>query len=293
MLFWQRDAVQVALEYPFVLHMILSLAMFHAKYLHGGHNSQVQADYTRAALQQLLWGISSINAALHTLNDANCGALLVASMLLCSCTFAAGPKSRQDILLGQVGDQNADGILCLIKGSSLLRDRVDSHQLYVGTLKRLAPEVASSQSEARPTYTFMNIPWVDWTEHLRKLEHAILSEQSVNMPTYLRAYDTICNIYEATYGNKDGKVTTPSHFQISLILLYATDDPFMTCVLRGEPLALLLFAYYAPLLRTDTNAWYLHGWADNIVYAINDILGHDYADLMKWPKELISASLSR
>lgn len=90
-------------------------------------------------------------------------------------------------------------------------------------------------------------------------------------------------IYEATYGNKDGLYNGPSNYKMILLWLYVMEDSFVSLVQRKDNMALLIVAYFAPLLKTMRRAWFLKGWTEHLLASIQIFITEDYASWLAWP----------
>jgi hypothetical protein len=72
-----------------------------------------------------------------------------------------------------------------------------------------------------------------------------------------------------------------------LIWVYMMEDTFIDCLQTKDPVALLLLAYYAPLVQTVKRAWFLHDWADHILLVCKKYVVHNYRDFLQWPTEAV------
>lgn len=288
-LFWQRNAPQLGFSHPYFLHMTLSLAAHHLRRLKAAAGRQEDWRYLGLATRHLSMGISGMNKALASMNSNNCGALLVSSMVICICTFAAGPTGPGDLLLCDLDGDTAGGrILPLIQGVRLIQREFDAGPLYTGLLRPLDPVIAGSLDDPRPTCVCQGFARISWVGPLDRLRKLVESDTSPNAAVYLRAFELVVTVYEAVYGDESGTMRCPTYYKMVLIFLYFAEDQFVACLRKGETLALLILAYYAPLLRADPNEWFLQGWAEHIVRNIRDRVGEEYAHYLDWPMEITS-----
>lgn len=144
--FWTRNVPQIGLSRPFVLHLVLSLAAFHLAYQTADVKRERGADnddddeegeeeeeeeaagtaaksastpllcsprwshnhYLSLARQHLAAGVSGFSVQLSRPSPDNCGALYLGAVVTSYCTFAAGPTSRDDLLVCTTAE-NGDG----------------------------------------------------------------------------------------------------------------------------------------------------------------------------------------
>ncbi len=147
--FWTRNVPQIGLGRPFVLHLVLALAALHLAYQTADVKRERGADndddndedeeeeeeeeeaagtaaksasatslcsprrnhnhYLSLARQHLAAGVSGFSAQLSQPSPDNCGALYLGAVLTSYCTFAAGPTSRDDLLVCATVAENGNG----------------------------------------------------------------------------------------------------------------------------------------------------------------------------------------
>ncbi|KAL1866664.1 hypothetical protein VTK73DRAFT_4567 [Phialemonium thermophilum] len=292
--FWRCNAPQIGLAHSYALHLTLSLAAFHRRHLARAHDGRdEERRYLDLATRHLSRGVVGMHSTLPSMSRANCGALLVASLLVCFCAFATGPTGSTDLLLCEMGGAGPGRILSLARGWRLIAESFDASTLYTGLLRPLAPEVAGSLDDSHPLCVSLGFPRLDWVPPLQRLRQVVaLDTSSSGSPTCcLRALQHVETIYEAIYGDDSGAANCPAYFKIALVFLYLVEDRFVALVQAGEPIALLVLAYYAPLLEADPKDWKLHGWSKHIVASIGDRLaGTWYAELLAWPSRITQES---
>lgn len=282
--FWSRNVPKIGVSYHFVLHLIYSLAGYHMAYLDADEGDQRQQ--RSLAERHSSIGLSELTKMLPSLNGTNCGALYVSALLVCYCTFAAGPTSLNDLLVCDVSDGAPQRWLPLIHGVRLIRMTIEPATLFTGLMEPLGGLETTPVEDQRPTYLRDGFPRIDWIERLDELRKWIASHESPDTITYLRSSESLAEIYEATYGDREGtyKGAPSNHFIFGW--LYRMQDPFVTCLRRKEPIALLILAYYAPLLKTLKKCWFLDGWSEHLLTSIGEIVAPDLSGWLQWPLEV-------
>ncbi|KAL6356831.1 hypothetical protein LRP88_10442 [Fusarium phalaenopsidis] len=283
--FWSRNVPQIGLSYHFVLHLAYSLAGYHLGYLEPKGTERHARNRTLAA-QHAELGLTELNKTLSNLNETNCGALYVASVLVCYCTFAAGPTGPEDLLLCSVGDVAAQRWLPLIHGVRLIRQSIEPATLFTGLMSPLGGGADPELEDPRPEYLVKGFPRLQWIEPLEKLRAWIASNETPDTVLFLRAHKSLCEIYEANYGDADGGYNGPMTNKLVFGWFYRLQDLFVGCLQRKAPPALLLLAYYVPLFNTMTRSWYMDGWAAHLLDAIRGLLSPDLLGWLEWPLEV-------
>lgn len=78
---------------------------------------------------------------------------------------------------------------------------------------------------------------------------------------------------------------TPSH----LIDRWAVKIPvvFKDMLVERKPIALIILAYWAVLTSINPRSWHLRGLAEVLIARIEDILGEEWTEFLRWPREKI------
>jgi hypothetical protein len=173
-------------------------------------------------------------------------------------------------------------------GTRLIRQLFEGKILFSGLTEVLC-NVKVPLDDPRPTYICEGFARVDWAGPVEKLRSLIVSCSHLRKEDFARSLETIASIYEATFGNADGSIKWPLHYKRVLIWVYMMEYTFIDCLQSKDSIALLILAYYAPLVQTMKRAWFIHGLADHILFVCDKYIAHDYSDFLQWPKEAVKA----
>ncbi|KAF7551254.1 hypothetical protein G7046_g7767 [Stylonectria norvegica] len=283
--FWARNVPKMGISHHFVLHLTYALAAYHMAYSDAGDSEQRSRQLSLAEHHSSA-GLAELNQVLPQLDETNCGALYVSAVAMCYCTFAAGPTSIDDLLVCDVGEGAHQRWLPLINGVRSIRQTVEPATLFTGLMEPLGRPDRSNNEPYRLIYLREGLPRVDWIEPLDKLRSWITSHPTPDTIIYSRALESLCKIYEATYGNQNGGYDGPPSDSFVFGWLYRMQEPYVACLRRREPLALVILAYYAPLLDTLKKCWFLDGWSEHLLTAIGEILDSGVRGWLHWPVEV-------
>lgn len=284
--FWANNVPQIGLSYHFVLHLAFAVAGYHLAHLQAGEGQRQH--YKSLADRHISVGLAEFSKALSKIDSSNCGALYVSAVLVCYCTFAAGPIGPDDLLVCYATDEKPHW-MSLVHGVRLIRSTMDSTTLFSGLMAPLGPTSEPSMNQ-KPTFIREGFSRIDWEEPLYKLRNYISTCYEPDMDIYLQCCNDLLLIYEATYGKDDGSYDISSDNQFIFAWLYRLDDRFVSCLRRKRPLALLLLAYYCVLLKTMEKLWFMAGWSDHIVGRVRHIIGTEFGIWLKWPIEQVGLS---
>ncbi|KAF5686021.1 C6 finger domain-containing protein [Fusarium circinatum] len=285
--FWSRDATLLAASYPYLLHLCLSPAAYHLAYL-ASNTPLKRSRYIALAKDHFSIGLIQTNEALSQIDASNCGSLYVSTVLVCFCVFAAGPTGSDDLFVCPANGNSPHNSLSLARGTRLIRQLFEEKVLFSGLTEALGSGKAPPDNP-RPTYICEGFARVDWVGPVETLRHVIVSDSHPRNEDYVRSLETIANIYEATFGNADGSIKCPLHFKSVLIWVYMMEDAFIDCLQTKDSIALLILAYYAPLVQAMKRAWFIHGRAEHILFVCNKYIAKDYSDFLQWPTEAVRA----
>jgi hypothetical protein len=285
--FWVRNAALVGFSAPYVLHLLLAIAAYHFNYL-GMHDTNSKTCYVSLARHHFDTGLWLAAEALRTVSPSTCGEVYVSTLLVCSCTFAAGPTGPGDLLICDFGGVGPSRWVSLAKAARLIRELYDSNTLFKGLTEPLGP-ASEMPDDLRPTYIIDNLPRLDWGEALATLGSFVMPEETKENIAICESFGLLVSIYEATFGDTNGQYKCASSCKMVLIWLYLMEDEFIACLINKDHRALLLLAYYAPLLKTMKRAWLLNGWPEHILQALKDTIDEEYKEYVVWPTRAVEA----
>ncbi|KAF2012732.1 hypothetical protein BU24DRAFT_453089 [Aaosphaeria arxii CBS 175.79] len=275
--FWSHNAPRLGLATPSILYLSCSLSAYHLIHL-GTGDERSHCRYRSLAQLYSARGLAELNKELPHINNQNCGALYVSAVLFCLNTFAAGPTSLSDLLICDSGGGTSGRWMSLATGVRLIRSTFAPSILFSGLTKPL--DSGEPPEDSLPTCAVEGFRRIDWMSSLDKLCEFVTSNQTntERTSTCLSALKGVRNIYEATYGNECGINTGSAIQKMVLIWLYFMNDEFVTLVRKADMKALLVLAYYAPLLNTISRAWFLDGWAKHLI--------EEYRRWLEWPMKV-------
>jgi hypothetical protein len=276
-IFWKYNVPRIGITYPFVLHLACALAGFHLA--SEPKKADKQARYLSMAKQHSVAGLKQLNETLPAIDESNCGALYVSSLLVSYCAFAAGPTGTDDLLVCNVGHEAAQHQLPLIHGVRLIRQVIEPATLFTGLTAPLGESIPNDGIQR------LRHPHINWMEPMARLREWVLL--SVNTTNYDQTLLSLSAVYEANYGRKNDVCTSPSSNRLVFGWLYRLQDAFLSCLRRKEPQALLILAYYVPLLGTIERCWFLSGWAEHLLNSIRGMLVDDMLSWLEWPMGVV------
>ncbi|XXG96839.1 hypothetical protein Hte_003130 [Hypoxylon texense] len=279
--FWAYEVPKMGLSNEFLLHLVLAVAGHHLARLEDEKEpvNDCRSRYVALAQNHLQAGLAGFRDALPTFSKSNGIALYTSAVLVCWCSFAAGPTSVDDLLVCEIGSEGPTRWMPLVQGVKILRTAIESSD-FSSTL-----EVPSKPNRHNAPAYSSEIPTSDWEKPLRDLHDRIVSSDSSNTKVYLDALHDMQGIFEETFGKSDGSRSGSLCNRFVFGWLYRMEDSFVGCIRAAEPLALLILAHYAVLLGTMKQCWFVEGWTRHLIDRVDELLGPGYDALLQWPKD--------
>ncbi|KAI0534689.1 hypothetical protein GGR58DRAFT_481927 [Xylaria digitata] len=288
--FWSYNLPRIGLTHHFVLRLAYALAAHHIAYR--DNDTPKKLKYRDMAEHHASLGLRQFTSTLARVDKDNCGAAYIAATLVCYCTFATGPAGSGDLLVCNLETTHDAGWLPLIYGVRLIREKFTEDVLFAGLMEpfmgakpQADAETPPKEEDRRARCYREGFERLDWEEPLKELRDFVASQTPECADICLRELDNMMLIYEATFGHKDATFDPPLHNQFVFGWLYRIGKSFVGLLRQKNPSALVILAYYAVLLRTESLWCIQGGWADHLLLTIRGLLEEDYTKWLYWPTE--------
>ncbi|KAK0110429.1 hypothetical protein ONS96_002041 [Cadophora gregata f. sp. sojae] len=273
--FWQEKLPAIGFSYPFVLQLILSLSAFHL----ARSRPDKEHIFTPAAEMYHTTGIQSATALLASLDETNCEAMYSAANLVSFCSLARGPRPGEFLAFSSHGPAE---LFNLLRGVRLIA-AAQHQQLSSGVLAPCAKE------DTRKPFTKPTQPCPDCKPPISALRWFINSSSDLLEPysqTYLTALDALLRSFHSVYAtSEENKDNEDQHSQIVFTWLYRASDEYIRCVQEKHPIALIIFAFFAVLLRETDDQWFMEGWVHHIIGGVCQFVPDELRRWLSWPIE--------
>lgn len=144
---WQKHLVEWGLQFPSLLHLILSLSALHL----ASENPESREQYLKQADDHFTFGMRSVTGVLSQLDEDNCQKIYMAAVIICFVYFGRGPRPGEYLVFSQDGPAEW---LVLMRGVRLILQTYHA-QVFSGILEPnsggreyiLSPEMRSELHE--------------------------------------------------------------------------------------------------------------------------------------------------
>ncbi|KAL7626497.1 hypothetical protein AAE478_003269 [Parahypoxylon ruwenzoriense] len=280
--FWAYEVPRMGLSNHFVLHLILAVAGHHLARLNAeAEEPDRRNHYLALAQNHFHAGLAEFRETLPSLNKTNSRPLYVSALLVCWCSFAAGPSGPSDLLVCEVGNNNVLFWIPLVHGVRIIKETIESCDFFANLT-----DSCGTTDEKASTYSDLSLT-IEWEEPLRNLQDRIVSSGSPFIEAYNYALSDMRAIFEEACGKSDGSRSGHPSNRFVLGWLYRMQDSFVSCVHAAEPLALLLLAYYTVLLGTMNQCWFIEDWPHHLISRVDELLDPEDRSWLQWPREQV------
>lgn len=299
--FWSVDVPKIGFANPHTLHLILTYSALHmsrAAETAGGDECRRQQLHDEAVLH-FATALEQTRLELSRLGRDNAHALYVSSMLVCFCTFAKGPSAGDFLMFtAGAGDEPATW-LQLVRGVRIIIETMGSPFMFdpEGPLRAMFTRdadggVAQDREEERRERGRQHRP--DWRAPVDRLRLHICSlmDPAGSDPLLmdvcresLSALEEVRPACEAMWGRTPDEPLEADQESSVYAWLYRLGNKYIQCLQRKEQIALVVFGYFAILLKELEVYWFMEGWAEHIIMGIDQFLDEEHKTWLEWPKE--------
>lgn len=278
---FQTDIVQIAFEYDFLMHALLSLAAYHLSHI----RPQKLSMYRYASDRHAAIGLSLSHPYILNLDSTNCHACFAFSLLTFSHAWASQDRSKPSTLFFTPSQADGDADTLQIKwvklhrgthsilGSILPVLQSGPLNIVLAPWKNLDPNRLNIlQDEDRKRLDELSSAW----------DGSRMSEaQKVVLST---SVDTIRRVFSMmTYCDEVDKTSCV------MAWFSRVSDEFLEMLEEKVPEALLVIAYLSVAMKRlgFLRKWWQDGMAENLLGTILNELGEGWERWTDWPVEQV------
>lgn len=276
---WREKVPRLAFTHHYVLHLLLAVSALHLS--KEKQDSTKLSRYEQLADTHYAIGLRQVMAIMPTSNKDYAGALYISTTLVCAYAFAKKP-SPEHLLIVSEGEEVA--WFELLRGVRIVVTTMGWDAIYAGVL---GPLPAADDETSLPKRGPTTRP-VQWEPALSSLADLIRSSGDAETSVYLELVQRVSSCFETTFGTTARpRLDCNGKMEVIIGCIYRTDDDFVLCLKHKRPFALLVLAHFVVLLKSLEWMWYIKGWASHILHSIALILGPQFRQHLRWPREEI------
>ncbi|KAI0380758.1 hypothetical protein F5Y04DRAFT_91353 [Hypomontagnella monticulosa] len=267
---WLETIPDLAIQYPYLLHLILALAALHMR-----STAPEQTKFLeRIADEHQAKAIPLFREALATSS-----AETVLPLFACSCLFVpyyfAAAKDASSLLFNEETGLLAEWLV-LIQGCAAITVQ------HNATIMRSPLRVILGDLHTPKVEDFSNGP----TD--ARLVH--LEEELPIAPEHREAYAQVMVHLRLCFYLSDGADTPLNRKNAALRFPPLMGKRFREHLAGKHPAALIIMAYWCVLLHRVEDRWWLKERVEPLLLKIEELVPREYTSLMSWPLEEVGIS---
>ncbi|KAL4733080.1 hypothetical protein BDV11DRAFT_214391 [Aspergillus similis] len=275
---WQVHVPQWGFAFPAIMHMLFTLSALHLAFM----NPAKRDEYIKEADDHFTFGVRSVTAvlALNTLDSGNCQKIYIAAVMICFAYFARGPRDGEYLVFNAKGKSEW---LVLLHGVRAILAQKQA-EIFTGVL---AP--SEKDQAADIPHHELDTEFSRHVQHLQKIKATVMAEAQADRDLYIRVTDDLIGCFDGAYqARKAGNV--PSELMpYTMGWTFRLPEMMIERLEEREPIALVILAHWAILLRYMGEAWFMRRWDRHIILGIRACLPPTYHDRIAWPEEVIAS----
>ena len=281
---WLTSIPQLAQQFPFIMHAILSISALHLAFLKPMDRQRcivTAAHYQNQALQTFRSKISKVEVA-------NAYAMFAFSRLIVLHELASANFGNNAIM------EYPDGRYMVVGDEEVLPRWL---KLRLDSFKLLRPYILSNfrdpQQVPRPSKKLDEITPVDWASNPYDTEFAAVSplfeadvsrvassaRELMEHAACANAFNGLRQAFAVPYATQQwGKF-----YDATVFWPLKQSERFFELVSHGNPRALIVMAFYCVILHRVENYWFMQGQGRQLLSNIEKRLGNAWRCWIQWP----------
>jgi hypothetical protein len=267
---WQIEIVRWSMTFPSILHLILALSALHLGY----ESPDQRHQYVKQADDHFTFGVRSVTAVLAQLNEESCQKVYISAVLICFVYFARGPRAGEYLVFS---DQGLSEWRVLMNGvKSILHSYHE--QVFAGILEpKINPEALSVSPLLRS----------ELDEHILRIQAVQqLVDQTFLTKTgnaiYTSAINELLVVLNEVYEKRSSQKSPVGLMQVLIGWVYRLPDELTSQLEQKEPVALVILAHWAVLLKYMQAVWFMKGWDAHVVMGVWNSLEAEFHPWIEW-----------
>lgn len=269
------QAPKLGFAYPFVLHLVYEFAALDFARLQPPEKRQ---HYRSLAAHYSTLGLNGVTSMLSRLDEDNCHAVYTAAVFACINAFARGPQPGEYLLFSEHGPPQW---LPLMRGVRTIVEMIGIEKIAGGP--QGDRPVNPSPKASEPAATAWRLVQLVWIDHFDHLQGFVQASGGPNFAVNLKALFQLRMCYEAIHGGVDATYQGNADHQNLFIWTYQLEEGYTDLLQERNPVALIILAHFALLLRNFECIWFLRGWADHLINGVQKFLDQHHQVWLEWP----------
>ncbi|KAL4861905.1 hypothetical protein BDV12DRAFT_190779 [Aspergillus spectabilis] len=271
---WQTHVPQWGMSFPPIMHLILAISALHLASV----SPDTQKSYIQQADEHFTFGVRSVTTvlALDTLDSENCQFIYISAVLICFAYFARGPREGEYLVFNEKGKSEW---LVLLHGVRAILGQKRS-EIFTGVLETSGEcrETAASDSGLEDELS-------RHMQRLREVKALVDAEDDLDIDAYPSTMDDLIECFEQAYQRRRAGYYPTELMPFTMGWTFRLPEVMINRLEEKEPLALVILAHWAILVRYMREVWFMRGWAEHIIQGIRACLPPVYHAWIVYPEK--------
>ncbi|KKK13205.1 hypothetical protein P175DRAFT_0470937 [Aspergillus ochraceoroseus IBT 24754] len=274
---WQIHVPQWGFSFPSIQHLILALAALHLGYL----NPEIRAQYVKQADDHFTFGVRSVSTVLAQLNSENCQLIYISAVLICFVYFGRGPRAGEYLVFNAKG--KSEWLVLLHAVRAILASKQD--EIFTGVL--VIKKMDYGARDSLPPLLRDELAQHEFRiGEVRALVGSRILDPELQQ-VYFHAVDDLLTAMGQMYERRGTGCRATDLMPCTMGWTFRLSEKFIERLEEKEPLALIILAYWAILLRYLRDAWFMQGWDEHIITGIRASIHFELHEWIAWPEQVI------
>jgi hypothetical protein len=217
-------------------------------------------------------------------------ALFASAVFVFICSIARGPQAGE--FLAFRSDGQAGSLSLFIGVRSILETCttklcIDASVVYSDESTNSPAHSDSLSEKQSPRNANVRREYTTQLEQLNQTLDTL--DPNLDTVSYHRVFERLRHAYHLLY-RPDCTTTDRELWPVIFAWLYTLPDPFLLALQDREPVSLVVFAFFAILLKELDSTWFIAQWPEHIIQGIFDTLHTSHRQHIDWPMKVLLCS---
>ncbi|KAJ0418669.1 hypothetical protein BJY00DRAFT_314819 [Aspergillus carlsbadensis] len=291
----QGHFTRLGFSFHYLLHLLLAFSAFHLSRNHEAKTrlNQIvgyEVDCHAEGERHYSTAVRAVAEELPLLSKDNGLALFASAVFVFICSIARGPQDGEFLAFRTDGQA---GSLSLFMGVRSILETcttklcIDASVVYSDESTESAAHSNKPSAKQSPRNAKVRREYTTQLEHLNLLLDTL--DPSLDTASYHQTFERLRHAYHLLY-RPDCITTDRELWPVIFAWLYTLPDPFLLALQHREPVSLVIFAFFAVLLKELDSTWFIAQWPEHVMQGILSTLDTRYRRHISWPMEVVRSS---
>jgi hypothetical protein len=293
----QTHFTRLGFSFHYLLHLLLAFSAFH---LTRNNEARIQlnqiigheVDSHLEGERHYSTAVRAVAEEVPLLNKHNGLALFASAVFVFICSIARGPQDGE--FLAFRSDGQAGSLSLFVGVRSILETCttklcIDVSVVYSDESTESTAHSDSLSEKHLPRNAKARREYTTELEQLNQLLDTL--DPNLDTVTYHQVFERLRHAYYLIY-RPDCTTTDRDLWPVIFAWLYTLPDPVLLALQNREPVSLVVFAFFAVLLKELDTTWFIAQWPEHIMQGIFDTVETRHRQYIRWPMEVLLCSSS-